>query len=190
MENYVCEKSEKFADKIMVVGAMSGRGTLPLIRVPHNVKINAKYYIEKVLKPLLEIEVPKLYGEDTSKVFVHHDAASSHTARITAQYAAELQQNLGITLISNKDIPVKSPDASPMDFFGFGVLKQAIFKRRATTMDGLCKVLDDEWSKITPEKCLKVFDSWKRRLRSISEKNGEHVENTKQIHRRVLGPKN
>lgn len=190
VEKYICERSEKFSDKVMVVGAMSGRGPLPLIRVPHNVKICAKYYIEEVLRPLLEKEIPKLYGEDTSKVFVHHDAASSHTANITTQYAVELKQKLGITIIPKQEIPVKSPDASPMDFYGFGMLKQALFKRRATTLNGLCKVLDDEWSKVTPEMCLKVFESWKRRLRAISENHGEHVENTQKIHRRVLRPLN
>lgn len=75
----------------MIVGAMSGHGTLPLIRVrvPHNVKINATYYIDEVLKPLLEEEIPERYHGESHKVFVHHDAASSHTARITTPYAAE-----------------------------------------------------------------------------------------------------
>jgi len=46
----------------MVVGALSGRGLLPLIKVPQKVKVTAKYFIDFVLKPLLEIHLPKLYG--------------------------------------------------------------------------------------------------------------------------------
>lgn len=89
MEEFVREKSERFSDKVMVVGAMSGRGTFNLIRVPPKVKINVKYYIEEDLRPILEVVVPRRYSEDTSKVFLHHDAASSHTANITTQYSSE-----------------------------------------------------------------------------------------------------
>jgi hypothetical protein len=127
VEELVVQKRERFGEKVMIVGAKSGPGTLPLIKAPQNVKINANYYIEKILKPLLETHVPKLYPGETSKVYVHHDAATSHTARLTRDYAKDLHDRLGITIINNKDIPVKSPDASPMDFFEFGFLKQKLF---------------------------------------------------------------
>lgn len=58
-------------------------------------------------------------GRMCEKVFVHHDAASSHTARFTTAYATQLKANLGITII-----PVRASDSSQMDFFGFGYLKQ------------------------------------------------------------------
>ena len=176
---FVTQRKEKFGEKFMVVGAITGRGTVPLITVPGNVKINANYYINDVLKPLLEGSVAKLYPNETHKVFVHHDKASSHTSRKTALYAADLKRRLGMTIINNDQIPVKSPDCSPMDFFGFGVLKQRLHMRRATTIQGVRKVLDDEWSKITPETVRKVFDCWKPRCRLISRTHGEHVEKTK-----------
>lgn len=185
-DEYVYENSEKFSDKFMVVGAITGRGPLPLIRVPEKVKINSAYYIEHVLKPLLEDYVPKLYGEDTSKVFVHHDAAPSHTSRATAAYAADLKSRLGISIIDKSEIPVKSPDTSPMDFFGFGYLKQRLFRRRAKTLEGLWKVLKEEWDKVGPEMTKKVIESWKLRLRTVNKRNGEHIEHCKQIHRRKV----
>lgn len=186
VENFVVEKKEKFSDKFMVVGAISGRGTLPLFKVPPNVKINAQYYIEHVLKPLVECHIPKLYGEDSSKVFIHHDAASSHTARLTAAYAQEVKEKFGMTIIAKEDIPVKSPDASPMDFFGFGYLKQRLYRRKVKTMDGLWKALREEWGKVTPEMAQKVMESWKRRCRAINLKSGEHIENHIAIHKRKI----
>ena len=66
----------------MVFAAMTGRGVLPLIRLPSKVKINAKYYIEKVLKPLLETELPKLYPNDLHRVLVHHDLAPAVDSRV------------------------------------------------------------------------------------------------------------
>ncbi|CAG7724042.1 unnamed protein product [Allacma fusca] len=133
---------------------MTGRGTLPLFKVPHNVKGNSHCCVREVLKPFLEGEGQKRYGEDTSNVYVHHDATSSHNARFTQDYAREQQD------------------------------------RTASTLKGLWKILNEEWNSIPAEKCLEVIVSWQRRLISISKRNGEHVENTGQIHRRVLCPKN
>ena len=60
-------KLEKFGKKFMVVGCITDRGVIPLIRVPKNVKINSGYYIEQVLKPLLEAEAPKLNLASSTK---------------------------------------------------------------------------------------------------------------------------
>ena len=170
----------------MIVGALSGRGVLPLIKVPRNVKINADYYIQHVLKPICEIHLPKLYPGELHKVFVHHDAASSHTAKKTDAYAKELKQKLGITIIAKKSIPVKSSDTSPMDFFAFGLIKQRLHLRRASTLNGVWKLLKQEWSKISLQQVSRVFGAWKRRLRLVSQMSGGHIEQTKKIHRRKL----
>ena len=42
VSNYVCQKKEKFSDRFMVVGAMTGRGVIKLIPVRSNAKINFK----------------------------------------------------------------------------------------------------------------------------------------------------
>ena len=121
----------------MVIGVITGRGILPLYRVPSNVKICAQYYVNYVLKPLFEEHLPRLYGEDMKKVFFHHDKATSHTADLTTKYLEKAKRETGISYIEKHDIPVKSPDASPLDFFGFGYLKQELSKRRATTLNGI-----------------------------------------------------
>jgi hypothetical protein len=181
---YVYQKHEKFSDKLMVVGAMTGRGVIPLIPVRTNAKVNSKYYVDNVLKKILEEEVPRLYPGELEKVFLHHDAASSHTAKFTQQYGATLSATTGMKIISNEEIPVKSPDASPMDFYGFGYLKQRLKHRRATTLAGLWKVLNEEWNNVNPQMCTKVFDNWKRRLRLVSKRSGEHIECVRTIHKR------
>ena len=88
--------------------------------------------------------MPNLYEEDTEKVYVHHDVAFSHMAKVTMKYAKELKKKLWITIIAKSHIPIKAPDTSPIHFFGFSYLKQRLFKRKATTMDGLWKVLKEE----------------------------------------------
>jgi len=89
--NFVYQRRESYDKKFMVVGAMSGKGVLPLIKVPPKVKVDQEWYIEYVLKPLLEVHVPALYGDEVSKVIVHHDQATSHTGKKTAAYAADLK---------------------------------------------------------------------------------------------------
>ncbi|GBM34175.1 hypothetical protein AVEN_175260-1 [Araneus ventricosus] len=46
---------------------------------------------------------------------------------------------MGIKTVPFIDIHAKSPDAPPIDFFAFGLLKSALFKRRLTTLCGLLK---------------------------------------------------
>ena len=167
---------------------MTGRGVLPLVKVPDKVKINSEEYVQNVLVPLLEQHLPVLYAGELDKVFVHHDAAPSHTSKRTVEYAAGLKARTGITIIPNEEIPVKSPDTSPLDFYGFGALKQRLQHRHVKTTQGLWKVLNDDWAKVTPETCVKVFSAWKRRLRLVKDKYGQHIENCKQLHSRKVTP--
>ncbi|OXA42093.1 hypothetical protein Fcan01_23296 [Folsomia candida] len=141
--------TENFCNKFMVVGALSGRGVLPLIKVPQKVKVTTKYFIDFVLKPLLEIHVPKPYGKDTKKVIVHHDAASSHTALLTQDYAKDLKARLGITIIQNSEMPVKSLYVSPMDLFGFGYLKQNLFSATQKLLTEFGKLWETSGLKLT-----------------------------------------
>lgn len=108
---YFCVKKVKSCGQGYDCCAMSGRGTLDLIRVPQILKIIATYYVCNVLKPLLEKKIPKPYPSETHNVSLHHDAASSHPTRITAQYAAQLKEKLGISFIPNKEMPGEFNDA-------------------------------------------------------------------------------
>ncbi|UYV84080.1 hypothetical protein LAZ67_X001120 [Cordylochernes scorpioides] len=119
-DNWVHQCSETFPKGFMVVGVMTGRGVLPLIKVPSKVKVNSEFYIECVLKPVIE-QLKDLYPGEMDKVFLHHDKASSHTSNKTQQFLQEMKDTLGLNFIRNSDIPVKSPDASPLDFYGFAL---------------------------------------------------------------------
>lgn len=142
--------------------------------------------MDNVLKIILEKKIQFFYSGELGKVYVHHGSASSHTTRFTPAYAAELRANFGITLVSDKDMPLKSPDISLMDFFGSVYLKRGLFKRRATFIAVLWKLLNEEWDAITPETCKTMYAAWKRRLRMVSKMDGEHIENVKTVQRSKL----
>jgi len=82
----------------MVVGIITGRGTVPLIRVPSKVKINAEYYVDYVLKPLFAEHLPRLYRNDINKVFFYHEKAPSHTSKVTMATYKRLSKSLGFLL--------------------------------------------------------------------------------------------
>ena len=167
------EKGESFAKNFMMAGIITG--TVPLFRVPSNVKINAQYYVDYVLKPLFTVHLPRLYPNEMDKVYFHQDKASSHTANLTTEYLVKKKSELGISFINKDEILFKAPDIIPFDFFGFGYLKQRLSSRRAKTLDGIWKLSREIWSEI---------DSWKRRLRQISARDGEYIGQIKGIYRR------
>ncbi|UYV67875.1 K02A2.6-like [Cordylochernes scorpioides] len=184
-DNWVHQCSETFLKGFMVVGVMTGRGVLPLIKVPSKVKVKSEFYIECVLKPVIE-QLKDLYPGEMDKVFLHHDKASSHTSNKTQQFLQEMKDTLGINFIRNSDIPVKSPDASPLDFYRFGMLKQRLFNRRPKTEAGLWKAAQEEWSNVSLSKVKEVFAAWKVRCREIAKKKGKHIEHMKKIHVRKI----
>ena len=144
-ESWVMEKDENFKKGFMIVGVITAWDTVPLFRVPSQVKINSQYYIDYVLKPLFTKHLPRLYPNEMNKVFFHHDKASSHTAFSTTEYLEKLKSSKGISYLEKDDIHVKAPDASPLDFYGFGYLKQKLSTRRARTLDGVWKLSQEVW---------------------------------------------
>jgi len=139
-EDWVVNK-DNFSVSVMVVAAISGIGTLPLRVVDSKSNMNADYYIKNILTPLVDKDIPSLYPGELHKVKIHHDKTTSHTAQKTAAYAEAVRQKFKIDIIKNSLIPVKSPDVSPMDYFGFGYLKRRMFRRKPKSMQSLCKML-------------------------------------------------
>jgi hypothetical protein len=181
-ENWLRYCKERWPKGFMIVGAVSGRGVLPLKKVPSNVKINAENYIKYVLRPILEIEVPKIYPNELNKVFFHHDKASAHTSSKTYHYLEGLKNKMKINYIDKQQIPVKSPDAYLCDFFAFGVLKQRLFNRNAKTLNGLWKVSKSVWNQISFDEVQRAMKDWKRRCRLIASRDGAHIEHVKNLH--------
>jgi hypothetical protein len=178
-ENWFKESREGFPKGFMVVAGFSYNGKLTIRKIEKNAKINSKYFQDKILTPIFEKDIPSLYPMDLDKVELHQDKASSHTSKSTALFLEKMRNETGIKAIPFGHIPVKSPDASPMDFCAFGLLKQALSKRKPKTLDGLWKVVEDEWSKLSIVTLRKSLLSWKIRCRSIVQNKGYQIEHLK-----------
>ena len=71
----------------------------------------------------------------------------------------------------------KSPDAAPMDFGIWGILKRRLHKRNVTSVIGLKKALKDEWGKLDQIIINKTLESWPKRCRLIYACHENHIEN-------------
>ena len=70
----------------------------------------------------------------------------------------------------------KSPDAAPMDFGIWGILKRRLQKRTVNTITGLKRALMDEWRKLDQETINKTLASWPKRCRMIYYCHGSQIE--------------
>ena len=128
-ETWFKESRESFPKGFMVAAGFSYNGKLTIKRIEKNAKINSIYYQEKILTPIFKEEIPSLYPFDLYKVELHQDKASSQTSKSTAIFLEKMRIETGIKTIPFSHIPVKAPDASPMDFCAFGLLKNELAKR-------------------------------------------------------------
>lgn len=173
------EAKEKFSRGFMIVAGICNNGRLVLRKVDQKTKINSNIYQTLVLDPIFRQDIPSLYGNETDKVWFHCDKAPSHTSRSTAIFLSNLCDETKINVIPFKSIPVKSPDASPMDFCVFGLLKRALGKRRPSTVDGLWKICQEEWNNLDPIALQRGLLSWKLRCRAIAKSQGYPIEHLK-----------
>lgn len=177
-------------EKFMVIGVMTYNRTFPLIRVPKGTNVDSEFYVNQVLKPLIRKQLVPYFKDDISKVFIHHDKSSVHTSEHTKNFMEQMNKKYGINFIQKADIPIKGADCSPMDFFGFGFIKQSVERMKFDNVDQLWKKCKKVWKNVPVEMCNKTFESWKIRCRQIQKEEGNLVEQLKEIHKRKLPLKN
>ena len=86
---------------------------------------------------MFEEEIPASYGKDIDKVELHMDKAFSHTSKSTTAYLGKKDIERVIKWIPLDEILLKPPDASPMDFGAFGLLKRSLGKWHPKTLNGV-----------------------------------------------------
>ena len=150
---------------------ISANGCTNVQFVKPGIKINTKYYINKVLKPMLKEDIPRLYPD--GNYLFQQDSAPSHQSKLALQFLREHN----VPFITPEEWLPNSPDCAPMDFFFWGYLKRRINKRSPKTINGLKKVIRDEVKKVPQNLINKALKSWSRRCREIYYNRGSHIEN-------------
>lgn len=177
---------QNFPPKFMIVGAMCESRTFPLFKVPGKVKINSKYYVDYVLKPLITDHLVPYFGENINRVVIHHDKAPSHVSNFTTKFLIDMEKKYGISYIFKDEIPVKGADIAPMDFFGFGTVKQELRQFKGKSEECVWKNCQSIWNGIDANTCANVLRSWKQRCRLVAKEQGGHIEHIHGLHNRLI----
>ena len=77
---------------------------------------------------------------------LHQDKPTNPTFKKTTAIL-EKKKNIGTITryMPFQRIFRKSPDVYPINFCGLGILKRVFSKRTPTTIDGLWKIVEEEW---------------------------------------------
>ncbi|GBN45107.1 hypothetical protein AVEN_138587-1 [Araneus ventricosus] len=179
VETWFRQCKESFGKGFIIIAVFSYNGKLKISRVEKNFKINSTYYRERVLHPIFTEEIPFLYLNDFQIVKLHQGKATSHTSKSTTALHEKMKTDTCIAYIPFQHIPAKSSDVSPMDYCVFGLFKRAISKLKPITIDGLFKVVEEEWKSIPLAILRKALLSWESPCRLIDQKKGYKIENFK-----------
>lgn len=155
---------------VMVWGAVSKKGRLPLLFIDKGVKINKEYYLESVLKDHMMKYIPELY-ENQEFVF-QQDSAPSHGSKIVQTW---LNANLP-NFIRKEDWPATSPDLNVMDYFVWSYMEQNLGNVAGLHLDGFKQRLIKIWNEIPQEHIRAACESFPKRLRSCIVQKGERFE--------------
>ena len=103
---------------------------------------------------------------------LHQDSAPGHVAKNTISYMKEHNINV---IMPHEWLP-KSPDAAPMDYSIWGVMKERVRKHKVSTLKGLKNAIKVEWENLEQDIIDNALKSWAKRCRLIYYAHGSHIE--------------
>ena len=151
---------------VMVWAAVSKTWRSLLIFIDQSAKINAKYYIENILEPMLK-SAKDHFGDDTLWTF-QQDGAASHTANVAQNWCRE-----HILRFWSKEMwPYCSPDLNPMDFSVWSIFETKVGGKIHHSVDDLKQSLLRAWQEIPQEQLRASAEDVRRRLQAVIKSNG------------------
>ena len=166
-------KHDAFAGVFMAWAGVCYNGKTQIRINDKGTEVNSAFYIEKVLKPFLDVEVPMLFPSNWKRNMVfHQDSASNHAAKTNINYL----KSRPVSFVTPDEWMPKSPDAALMDYGIWGILKRKLHKRNINTIGGLKKGLKGEWQRLDQAVINKTFQSWPKQCRMINYCCGSHIE--------------
>ena len=163
-------RKENFSPGLMVWAGISAKGKTKLYFIEPGAKINSDYYINNVLKKFLARDAPRLYP-DGDFIF-HQDSAPSHASKKTQEFLV----GENIKFISKDDWMAKSPDAAPMDYYVWGVMKSKLKHKNIKDTAALKRAIIRAWNDLPQESIDNALRSWPKRCLKIRKNKGKHIE--------------
>ncbi len=155
-----CLKSSvKFAQSVMISGAMSSAGVGPLCFLKTNVTAPVyQIFLEHFMLPSAD----QLF-KDADLIF-QQDLAPVHTAKSTKSWLSDH----GVDVL---DWPANSPDLNPIENL-WGIVKRKMRNKRPKNADELKAAVKETWASIPPQQCHKLITSMPRRIEAVIKAKG------------------
>ena len=168
---YSLKKAPQNVHSVMVWGAVSAHGKSKLYYIAPKVKINAEYYISSIMKPFIKKDLPRLYPD--GNYIYQQDSAPAHRAKKTMEFF----ENCNFNYLKPEKWLANSPDAAPMDYGIWPYLRRRVNDRNPKTLQGLKKVLTEEWNKMPQHVIDNYMRAWPKKCRKIYYAKGHNIEN-------------
>ena len=105
------------------------------------------------------------------------DSAGSHVCSDTTDW----MKSRKVKYIPKQEWMSNSPDLFPMDFGINSIFKNLLSEKRASTLDGMKRVMKQVWSKFPLGVQLRTMKSWEKRVELMVERKGYHIENVSEF---------
>ena len=163
----------------MIWGAMTATGVSPLHILPPNQNVNALYYQENILEPFLLHEVHRAgdrgpvtkrkFHENTLALIFQQGGAPANTAFTTQNW---LQNNF-LNFWDKSIWPPNFPDLPPIENL-WATLKDKVnrMEPQPSTIEELKRVVEDAWSKISPDTLENLISSMPDRINAVIKAKG------------------
>jgi hypothetical protein len=102
----------KHTKKVVDAAGVCAKSLTDLYCVPPTTKVDRWFFINSILKPIVEKDIPGLYPGEEYKAVLHFDSAGSHT---TPEAYSWLDERY-VKYTRREEWLSNSPDLSPMDF--------------------------------------------------------------------------
>lgn len=154
------------AGKKMIASFFSKTGHIATIALEDKRTVTANWYTNVCLPQIFEKVREK---RPNGKIILHHDNASSHTARTTIEYLETLK-------VSTMKPPPYSPDLAPCDFFLFPKIKDKMRGITFSSSDEAVEQYKNLVSEVSLEEWHHCFKEWFHRMQKCINIKGEYFE--------------
>lgn len=131
--------------------------------------INAERYWKNLIVPFLD----ELTREERRHGYFQQDGAPPHTANVTLR---RLNEVFPERVISTGIWPPRSPDLSALDFYLWGAVKEAVYKKKPRNLEELQNEISEHIRNISERELNSVFDSMRKRVDLCVLQGGGHFQ--------------
>lgn len=155
---------------VMVFGAISKKGKLPLLFIDRGVKINKEYYLDAVLKDHVLPNAETLFGDEP--YCFQQDSAPAHKAKVVQEWC---KANFPC-FISSEEWPPSSPDLNPLDYCIWGYMLGKLTNINNMNLQTFRQRLEKIWDEIPDDIVRAACEDFEKRLKAVIKRKGERFE--------------